>query len=355
MIARRLAAIGARVLIRRRAERTSTVCDDIGAGYRVREGRAVIEHLRAQSVVARLRVKLGMPSEVFEAAARPVIERYAEFVQLLPAAGNGEERVASSLLLQRMRIASRALDYRRGEILPRGAAPEVIGAQMHRWTYAVFIAAMLYDLDTELCGVEVSLTLPDAREDTWDRHAGSMLAVGALRYRIERRGSRPVHPSRPIALRLEQTLLPEKVRSWLGADPSLVGELCGVLGGDVRAGSGAIATLVLRARFAACPKEESAGASDVPQPRNISAAGSAALVPVSPPLAQTEVRPAERHRASRPGAKHAMPISPDMASIRSDAGVSEPRFLEDCDAGHGIDFDSGYVSRRRQACHGRGD
>src|SRR5574341_324492 len=50
--------------------------------------QALIERTRTEPVVERLRIKLGFPREVFERAVSPLIEGYAEFVQLLPAPGS---------------------------------------------------------------------------------------------------------------------------------------------------------------------------------------------------------------------------------------------------------------------------
>jgi hypothetical protein len=99
-----------------------------------------------------------------------------------------------------LQVGSRALDFRRGQILPRGAAPEVIGAQAHRWTYAVFVAALLHDT----------------------RHEG-------------------------LAVQLLNRFVPPLVLEWLAADPALMRELVAFLSGDDSAPAGAISELVLRA------------------------------------------------------------------------------------------------------------
>ncbi|MBI5900775.1 MAG: DNA-binding domain-containing protein, partial [Rhodocyclales bacterium] len=99
-----------------------------------------------------------------------------------------------------LQVGSRALDFRRGQILPRGAAPEVIGAQAHRWTYAVFVAALLHDT----------------------RHEG-------------------------LAEELLNRFVPPLVLEWLAADPVLMRELVTFLSGDDSAPTGAIGELVLRA------------------------------------------------------------------------------------------------------------
>ena len=170
---------------------------------RVLRFQALIERTRAGAVVELLRIKLGFPREVFERSVTPVIECYAEFVQLLP---TSESPCANpdELFTRALDVASRALDYRRGQILPRGAAPEVIGAQAHRWTYAVFVSALL-------CGV---------RTNSSDQ-AG--------------------HPAQ-----LLDRFVPPSIMEWLAGDPALMREFLAFLSDADRAQAGAISELVLR-------------------------------------------------------------------------------------------------------------
>jgi len=171
---------------------------------RVLRFQALIERTRAGAVVELLRIKLGFPREVFERSVTPVIECYADFIQLLPASEspcvNPDE-----LFTRALDVASRALDYRRGQILPRGAAPEVIGAQAHRWTYAVFVSALL-------CGVRTNS--PD--------QAG--------------------HPAQ-----LLDRFVPPSVLGWLAEDPALMREFLAFLSEADWTQAGAISELVLRA------------------------------------------------------------------------------------------------------------
>jgi len=168
--------------------------------------QALIERTRTATLIDLLRIKLGFPREVFERAVSPVIEGYAEFVQLLPASESQHHANQGGIFTYSLEVVSRALDYRRGQILPRGAAPEVIGAQAHRWTYAVFVAALL-------CGV-----------------GKNMLKV---------------HERHPVQL-LDQ-FVPPSILQWLAEDPALMRELLAFLSGVNSAQGGAISELVLRA------------------------------------------------------------------------------------------------------------
>jgi len=97
--------------------------------------------------------------------------------------------------------ALRALDHRRGQILPRNAPPEILGALAHRWTYAVFAAALLRDVG-------------EGQSD--DR------------------------------VRMFERWVPPIVHAWMSEHPPLMAELRAVLAGSADASS-AIAELVERA------------------------------------------------------------------------------------------------------------
>ena len=160
--------------------------------------------LQDEALADLIRIKMGWPREVFEPVVRPVIEGYAAFVYGLPATEPQQDAHSGARSGARfthaLQVGSRALDFRRGQILPRGAPPEVIGAQAQRWTYAVFVAALLHD----------------------ERHEG-------------------------LAVQLLHRFVPPLVLEWLAADLALMRELFAFLSGDDSASAGAISELVLRA------------------------------------------------------------------------------------------------------------
>lgn len=211
--------------------------------------QALIERTRTETLVALLRIKLGFPREVFERAVSPVIEGYVEFVQLLPKSESHHHANPGGLFTRALEVGSRALDYRRGQILPRGAAPEVIGAQAHRWTYAVFVAALLYDVGKTMAELRVLIRAGRGAPEPWDPPAGSMRSHGAVSYRVEFMENEAqqdeLHGRLPV--QLLNRFVPPLVLGWLAADPDLMRELLAFLSRDNSARTGAISELVLRA------------------------------------------------------------------------------------------------------------
>jgi len=226
---------------------------------------ALVARTRTAAFIDLLRIKLGYPREVFDRAVRPVIAGYAEFVQLLPALAAQHTGHQHGLYVQALTIASRALDYRRSQILPRGAAPEVIGAQAHRWTYAVFIAALLHGVGKSLAEQHVLIRGERGALEPWAPLAGSMRACGAVCYRVEMPGSvTPCALYAGLPMSLLDRIVPPTVRNWLATDPGLMCELHAFLSGDLSVRNGAISGLVLRAAAELGHGDLVAGGSDDP-------------------------------------------------------------------------------------------
>lgn len=222
---------------------------------------ALIERTRTASLVELVRVKLGFPIEVFERAVRPVIENYADFVQLLPAPVSRYHAHPGGLFAHALEIVLLALDYRRGQILPRGAAPEVIGEQAHRWTYAVFVVALLNDVGRNVAGLRVLVRRGRGEPEPWTPLAGSMRACGAVSYRVESWESAALYDAlyTQLPVLLLNRFLPAPVLAWLAADRELMRELLAVLSGDPSARNGAVSGLVLRAATESMSPKRRAG------------------------------------------------------------------------------------------------
>lgn len=160
--------------------------------------QAIIDRRALAHLMVLLRIRMGFPAEIFALAVRPLIDGCVEHVQLTPVAGSARDGGPGGRLHRGLVTTLRALDRRRGQILPRYAPPETLGVLAHRWTYGVFSAALLRE-------------------------------VG--------RGNSDV------AARLFERCVPPVIRTWLAEDPALMAELRAVLAGNADSSS-AIAALV---------------------------------------------------------------------------------------------------------------
>jgi hypothetical protein len=207
--------------------------------------QTIIDRTGLAHLIVLLRIKMGFPAEVFDLAARPLINGYAEFVQLLPVAGSRRYGEPGGQLHRALATALRALDHRRGQILPRGAPPEIIGAQAHRWTYAVFAAALLRDAARVCAGLKVWAASGTVLPEVWDPTVGSLFVCGAQRYSVELAspGELAGGFDGKTAVQVFERCVPPIILSWLQEDAGLMAELLAVLGGRADPAS-AIAELV---------------------------------------------------------------------------------------------------------------
>ncbi len=208
----------------------------------------VIERTGAGQRIDLVRILLGYPREVFASAVTPVLEGFADFVQLLPAMESPYHRECGGRFIHSLEIVLRALHHRRGQVLPRGAPPEVIGLHAHRWTYAVFVAALLSPLPRLTLASRVVLRGHGHDLEVWDPIQGGMSVIGATAYRIEVLDDNCLTDSLAgLPTRLYGVWVPESVRDWLDQAPGLTEELDCCLAGRTVKHHGAIAAMVRRA------------------------------------------------------------------------------------------------------------
>ena len=232
---RREPSFGGDVGDRMRAPIASRVMPSVlGAEQPVLDAQSLIDRLGLGNAIRVLRIKLAFPTEVFALAARPLIDGHAEFVQMLPVSGSRHLGQAGGQLHRALATALRSLDRRRGQILPRGAAPEVIGAQAHRWTYAVFVAGLMRDLPHVSEGMHVWMAMGTGVPRAWDPAAGSMRSCGALGYVVEPLQLGVVSDARDatVSFRLFERCVPAAIQDWLREDSALMAELRACLSGD---------------------------------------------------------------------------------------------------------------------------
>jgi len=176
------------------------------------------------------------------------------FVQLLPASESHHHAQPGGLLLHALEAADIALHLRRARVLPPGVAPEDIQRREHRWTFGVFLAALLHDVGKPLADMRVILAKRRG-EGTWSPLAGDMAACGALRYRVTFDGAtravaglhvgRDYTAHQRLGVLLMQWLVPQPTLAWLAEDAELLAQLTAFLAGEDK--TGALARIVIEA------------------------------------------------------------------------------------------------------------
>jgi len=235
----------------------------------------VIERTRAGALIDALRVKLGFPARLFETGVLPVVHAYAEFAQMLPASNARDPVAPGGLFVHGIEAAALALDFRRGQILPKGAAPEVIGEQLHRWTYAVLIAALLHEVDAPLAVLRVEMRKSGSALEPWLPLMGALTTCCALTYCWEQTQADAEELRGKLPLLLFDRFVPTAMVEWLAGDAVLVRDLLRHLAGEGAGRGDALTELAVRAHT------QAAGRAPTPRVPDRSAAAQASVPPAA--------------------------------------------------------------------------
>lgn len=207
------------------------------------DGETLISLNKLDPFIATIRDRMGFDYAIFKNDCLPLIYQSAEWVQMLPASESHHHAQPGGLILHMLESATVALRLRQGYLLPVGAAPEEIPERKHRWTYAVFLAALLHDIGRPIADIQVKLK----EGALWQPLAGSMLEQGVKQYKLNfelRKRDYELHKRLPIIL--FQRLVPAHVLTWLAQDSDLMKELTSYLSGD-DSNAGAIKEIVTKA------------------------------------------------------------------------------------------------------------
>lgn len=191
----------------------------------------LLDHLYRHSKLSR---------QVFERDLLPAIQRYAEFVQLLPASESHHHAHVGGLLAHAMETCYHALVLRGGHLMAHAAGAEAIDAQRDYWTYAVFVGALMHDVGKPLADLRVDMLQAQGAESArWMPLAGSLRECQALEYRVAfaPKAERDYGAHARLSLVLMQRLVPPNALAFLGRCPEVMGELTQYLGGDARGGT----------------------------------------------------------------------------------------------------------------------
>jgi hypothetical protein len=120
-------------------------------------------------------------------------------------------------------------------------APEDIQRREHRWTFGVFLAALIHDVGKPLADLHIVIA-KQRGEGTWSPLAGTMAECGATRYRVMFGTSRGTPDGTPgvrnyaahqrMGIFLLQRLVPQSTLAWLSEDAEMLSQLTAFLSGE---------------------------------------------------------------------------------------------------------------------------
>lgn len=199
----------------------------------------------------------GIPSGHFETLYRCALESFARWVQQLPASEAHHHAGPGGMLDHALEVVVGAMAKRRVHLLPHGADPETITRQQHRWTYAIFSAALLHDIGKPAVDQHIQLFDDKCREqDAWDAWSGPM-PLG-MWYRVTFIRGRRYRLHEMVSPLLARLILPQAALSWLAQDHEVLSEWLAAIGGD-RDRRGVVAEIVEYADGASVAQNLGAG------------------------------------------------------------------------------------------------
>ncbi|APA88980.1 TraI domain-containing protein [Paraburkholderia sprentiae WSM5005] len=207
--------------------------------------RELIQRTGVEGTVHRIASSLGLSPESEQRDLEPLLQRLAEFVQLLPASESHHHAQPGGLLIHLLEVARYALHFREGYRLPLGASPEDQTQHHARCSYGVLVGALLHDIGKPLADLKVELAIGhDVR--LWVPMAGSMNEQGGAWYCVDfpAPGERDYGAHSRLAIVLLQRLVPPASLSWLAQYPPVLQELAAYLSGEASSKDSALAKIV---------------------------------------------------------------------------------------------------------------
>jgi integrating conjugative element relaxase (TIGR03760 family) len=163
--------------------------------------------------------KSGLSAANVERDLVPLIQGYAEFVQMLPASEAHHHAQPGGMLQHTLEVVDFALTYRRAYMLPLGAGAERVNELKHVWTMAVILVAMFHDIGKPMSDLVITLYAPQGvphEGRRWTPLAGPMQQQGATHYHVDFNRDRRYEQHTELSVIVMQRLVSAHVLSWIG-------------------------------------------------------------------------------------------------------------------------------------------
>ncbi len=196
---------------------------------------SIIERTSASGLIEHIRTSMGLTPENWGKDVEPLLHKFIEFVQLLPASESHHHAQPGGLVLHTLEVASHALKIRAGCKLPPGGSPEQQIGQAAIWTYSVLIAALLHDIGKPIADVRIKLFGTDTQNEigTWAGLAGPMTSLkDAHYYAVMFDAQRDYRQHEKLPVMLLHAMVPGAGMQWLGQYPEVLASLIDYLQGQ---------------------------------------------------------------------------------------------------------------------------
>lgn len=122
-------------------------------GFTVFSGEKLLE--QHEPIIRRIKYIAGVNHAEFDRLYMPILVKYAEFVQLLPASQNHHHKGAGGLLRHGLEVGKMALELTSGIMFSGKESTELKRVLEPRWRFATFVAGLLHDVGKPVSDIEV--------------------------------------------------------------------------------------------------------------------------------------------------------------------------------------------------------
>lgn len=215
---------------------------------RIHSAEQLLATEHRQVLQRQIQGQLSLPVDHQTEYVDNALHRYAAFVQLLPASEVHHHAGLGGLLDHTMEVTLKALQLRRGYVLPPDAEPERIAHEADTWSYATFTAALIHDLGKPVVDQEVRLYNAEGRLlGPWEPWHGAMTErTGTAWYSTRYRQHRRHKFHEPVALLVAHWVIPADGLAWIARLPDLFGHWLPAIQGDLE-NAGPLGQIVLQA------------------------------------------------------------------------------------------------------------
>lgn len=195
----------------------------------------LVADTKTSTLMTSIESRTKFSRSAFGRDCEPVLRAFAEFVQKLPASECHHHAQPGGLWMHALEVVDAALTFRNGMEIPPGMTTELRKKLEHRWTFAVFAAALLHDVGKPVSDLRITIFAADpASGRPWAPLAGPMTTQGAQYYSVAFAdpGERDYKAHQKLAAMLLHRFMPASVIRWMSEESDVLQQLLAYLAGE---------------------------------------------------------------------------------------------------------------------------
>lgn len=206
----------------------------------------LLDHPRRKQLLVKLPQQMSLSKENYQNLAKSLIDRFAEFVQLLPDTRNSYFAQYGGMLDHSLERTSAALGVLRGYFLPDNSEEAQLTQPQTLWCYTIFSASILSGIGKVVTDYIIELYDNHGKYlKNWSPFDGSMIHQGT-QFDYDFTNVHPDPFKRRTTILLARQLMPEEGFRWIASDLDVLSVWLALLDDDQR-GAGTLGPILWKA------------------------------------------------------------------------------------------------------------